>query len=210
MDIRKRKVKGIYVLSVLIILCLCLASVMNMFVSERKANALIAGASTTNIGELLLDNYATRADKMVFNGDNLSILYQKLTRTANYEEFKKIAADTLNSDDFRTNNDGQDVTVQINELLWNVAYLSTNRQGDPIVTLWLANSKQLSDKGYSATAQWNGYSSTSNGSYPSNMYGTSLIRVKALNNGGKYATSISELSTDEMPQDPNNAFAIYT
>ncbi len=208
MDIRKRKLRGIFVLSVLIILCLSVASVISYFIPNKSADAISDLSTATNIGELLLNNYATRADKMVFNGSNLELLYKQLTGTATYDKVEELSENTLNSDNFRTNNDGKDITVTINGLVWNATYLSRNRDGDPIVTLWLANSNQL-PSAY-RTAKWNDYANDNNGAYPSSMYGTSKIRAVTLNNGGKYATSLSAMSTDEVEKDTNNPFAIYT
>ena len=83
-----------------------------------------------------------------------------------------------------------------NDTVWNVTYLSTNRQGDPIATLWLASSNN--------TAKWNMYSDNADGNYPANMYGTSMIRAVTLNNGGKYATSLSNMPSIDYEQDINN------
>ena len=208
MDIRKRKIKGIFVLSVLVILCLCVASVISYFTPNNSASAISDSSSATYIGELLSNNYATREDKMLFNGVNLDILYKQLTGTATYEKVKELSVKTLNGDNFRTNNGGKDITVTINGLVWNATYLSTNRQGDPIVTLWLANSNQL-PSAY-RTSNWNDYSNNTNGAYPANMYGTSKIRAVTLNNGGKYATALNVLTTEEVEQNANNPFAIFT
>lgn len=60
MDIRKRKLRDIFVLSVLIILCLCTASVLSFFTSNKTANAILAddiATSSTNLDEMLLDGY---------------------------------------------------------------------------------------------------------------------------------------------------------
>ena len=208
MDTRKRKLRGIFVLSVLIILCLSVASVISYFIPNKSADAISDLSTATNIGELLLDNYATRADKMVFNSDKLSTLYKQLTGTATYDKVEELSEKTLNGNNFRTNNNGKDIMVTINGLLWNATFLSRNIDGDPIVTLWLANSNQL-PTAY-RTAQWNSYGENENGIYPTNMYGTSKIRAVTLNNGGKYATSLTTMSADEVEQDSNSPFAIYT
>ena len=208
MDIRKRKLRGIFVLSVLIILCLSVASVISYFIPNKSADAISDLSNATNIGELLLNDYTTRTDNMVFNGSNLELLYKQLTGTATYDKVEELSEKTLNSDNFRTNNDGKDITVTINGLVWNATYLSRNRDGDPIVTLWLANSNQL-PSAY-RTSNWNDYSNNTNGAYPANMYGTSKIRAVTLNNGGKYATSLTTLSDEEVEQDPNSPFAKYT
>ena len=60
MDIRKRKLRGIFVLSVLIILCLCTASVLSFFTPNKSAESIAVGnidSQSTNLGEMLLDGY---------------------------------------------------------------------------------------------------------------------------------------------------------
>ncbi|MDE6757644.1 MAG: hypothetical protein K2J89_00030, partial [Clostridia bacterium] len=203
MDIRKKKFKGICLVSALVILCFL--SVISFFMPNNSADAVSDSSSTR---ELLLTNYATRSDGLVFDGDNLSVFYKQLTGTATYEKVEELASGKLNSDNFRANNDGNDITVKINGLVWNVMYLSTNKQGDPIVTLWLAGSNQLPSEFQSM--RWNDYYDNSNGAYPANMYGTSKIRAVTLNNGGRYATSLDTLSADDVTQELDNPFAIYT
>ncbi|MDE5990005.1 MAG: hypothetical protein K2H36_00290, partial [Clostridia bacterium] len=202
MDIRKRKVKGIFVLSVLIILCLCTVSVLTCFTSSKSADAISDLSSTTNIGELLLDNYATRADKMVFNGSNLELLYKQLTGTATYEKVKELAPGRLNCDNFYTQNGNKAITVMIDNIVWNAVYLSTNRDGDPILTLWQARSSQ--------TAQWNYHSKDENANIPSSMYGTSMIRTITLNAGGRYYTSNDGSGETPVSQDASNTYAKFT
>ncbi|MDE5616568.1 MAG: hypothetical protein K2I78_02125, partial [Clostridia bacterium] len=189
----------------LIILCLCVASVISYFVPNKSADAIVDLSNTTNIGELLVDNYATRADKMVFNGSNLELLYKQMTGTATYEKVKELAKGTLDSNNFRTNNSGKSITVTIDGIVWNAVYLSTNRQGDPIITLWQARS--------SVTAEWNCHADAkSNGAsqIPPSMYSTSTIRNITLNAGGRYFTSNTGSGETKVAQDPSNTYAKYT
>ncbi|MDE7079662.1 MAG: hypothetical protein K2O95_06075, partial [Clostridia bacterium] len=95
---------------------------------------------------------------------------------------------------------------------WNVVYLSNTKSdgtGDPIVTLWLANSNQLPN-GYKY-AQWNYHADNlSAGSYPSNMYSSSMIRTLTLNNAGTwYQTNSGDVPHVVVPSE-NNPFAIFT
>ncbi|MDE5616539.1 MAG: hypothetical protein K2I78_01975, partial [Clostridia bacterium] len=208
MDIRKRKIKGIFVLSVLVILCLCVASVLSMFALDRKAEAVSSGVTTTNIGELLVDNYATRADKMVFNGSNLELLYKQMTGipNASYDDVVTAAKEKKTSADFRstknTQTGGKLITIIIDGIVWNAVYLSTNNSGEPILTLWQANS--------SVMAKWNYHADDANTTIPSNMYGTSMIRNITLNAGGTYYTSNTGSGATTVPQDSNNTYAKFT
>ncbi|MDE7079701.1 MAG: hypothetical protein K2O95_06270, partial [Clostridia bacterium] len=208
MDIRKRKVKGIFVLSVLIILCLCTVSVLTCFTSSKSADAVIDLSSTTNIGELLLKNYETRNDNRVFDKDTLSKLYKQMTGEETYEKVVPLSSGTLNGDNFRSRNGGKDITITIGGLVWNVVYLSRNRQDEPIVTLWLANSNQLPSE--YRTAQWNLYEDNVDGTYPANMYGTSMIRALTLNNGGTYYSNYNGGSPQSAVSSSSNPFAKFT
>ena len=93
------------------------------------------------------------------------------------------------------------MTITINGKPWYAMYLSSNRNGDPILTLWLADA--------SLSSQWSYFGDNADGDYPANMYGTSMIRAVGLNNGGKYATNFDSLS-NETSQNSSNVFAIYT
>ena len=89
---------------------------------NKSVEAIADLSDATNIGELLLNDYTTRADKMVFNGSNLELLYKQLTGTATYDKVEELSEKTLNSDDFRTNNNGKSITVTIDGIEWNAVY----------------------------------------------------------------------------------------
>ena len=60
MDIKKNKTRGFFALSVLIILCLSVASIMSFYSPKDNANAFIANnipSQSTNLGEMLLEGY---------------------------------------------------------------------------------------------------------------------------------------------------------
>ena len=120
----------------------------------------------------------------------------------------------------------QSVVVRLGGLDWIVTYISTAGD-DKIATLWLSNciqdafvgrSQTEGEKyGYVTTSVGTGlysdwsydwYSSTV-GTYPSNMYSTSYIRVVTLNNGGQYATSNSALSSKQS-KISSSVFAEFT
>jgi hypothetical protein len=106
MDIRKRKLRGIFVLSVLIILCLCVASVISYFVPQKSADALISASPVVSIGELLIDGYETVTNtdsKHIFNKDKLTELYKAINPSgADINSIKGLGTKT--SADFRANN----------------------------------------------------------------------------------------------------------
>ena len=70
MDIGNKKLKGIFVLSVLIILCLGMASVLSFFTPNKSAESIAVGnidSQSTNLGEMLLDGYENDTSGKAFN-----------------------------------------------------------------------------------------------------------------------------------------------
>ncbi|MDE6869385.1 MAG: hypothetical protein K2J75_01540, partial [Clostridia bacterium] len=182
-------------------------------IDNKQASAVGDYTNTTEIGKLTLDNYETNPYGKVFNGRKLSELYSALLGKsgATIADVKTtLASGNLDSQSFRTNNpDKKDVIVEIAGLKWAAVYLALNNTVDqePVLTLWLAESEQL-DSAYRSSV-FNDYTS-SYSTYTANMYATSKIRAVALNNGGKYATSATTLTTDPVDQDKDSPFAIYT
>ncbi|MDE6604915.1 MAG: hypothetical protein K2K85_02700, partial [Clostridia bacterium] len=165
---------------------------------------------STSVEDLLIKNYPSRNDGKVFELRQLTKLFKLLTNS-NGDTIDDVADLGLrNSDYFRSVNGGQDIIVKINGLTWYVAYLSTTNgaSSDVVLTLWLTDSQQL-PTAYQK-AQWSAFGNNNNGSYPANMYGTSIIRSVTLNNGGAYATSYSGSLDESYVQDKENPFAIYT
>ncbi|MDE7336877.1 MAG: hypothetical protein K2N32_02050, partial [Clostridia bacterium] len=216
MDIRKKKIKGYFALTVILIMCLCIVSAMSFFMPYERAEAISDLQQVKDLGNLLVDNYEEK--EKIFDGNQLSKLYSALLSEdgATYADVKSAtsgANGVKTSEDFRSKyNENKDLVVTIGGLTWNVMYLSNTKAdgtGDPIVTLWLTDSAQLPEK--YQTSQWNTYGGNNvNGAYPANMYGTSYMRAVALNNGGKYATSISALSSTGATQSYDNPFAMFT
>lgn len=182
-------------------------------------SATVGNSSYVNtVSELLVSDYTTRVDGKAFNSGSLSTLYQYLTgsSTATYSNVASLVSGTqtygtatipkiVTATALNTTNGGKDTVVTFGGLKWTVASLTKDTAGNVICTLWLATSSQLT----TATSQWGAFSNTTTyGSYPSNMYGTSYMRVVTLNAGGNYATSVSSLSS--YSQSSTNQFAKFT
>ncbi|MDE5756944.1 MAG: hypothetical protein K2I23_07635, partial [Clostridia bacterium] len=121
------------------------------------------------------------------------------------DDFSEI--ETLNSQNIRDNNKvlynnvSKEIVLTMGEFQWVVTYVSKDRSGNVILTLWLAKE--------SATVRANPYDdNTTSSTYPANMYSTSEIRAVTLNNGGPYATGISKIDT-ATPKDTNQ-YAKFT
>ncbi|MBD5100336.1 MAG: hypothetical protein HDT29_03545, partial [Clostridiales bacterium] len=211
MNIKTRKLKGYIALSILLILCLIMASAMTFYAPNNDAEAIAVenmDSQAADLGNLLLDGYEndTTGTGKVFNGDVFWKLVEKVTDSTSYN---KNNIDTLTavktSADFRSKNGNKDIVVTIDGKQWIATYLSTNTSGDPILTFWLANNE--------TTSTWstgeNNYKNSWGNQYTSNLYGTSFIRAVTLNNGGDYADTDSHMTTNS-PKSLTSPWAIYT
>ncbi|MDE6677368.1 MAG: hypothetical protein K2K12_06645, partial [Clostridia bacterium] len=215
-----------------IILAVCVAaliwcSILLPFAGKKKMSEAASG-----IGSLTFDDYDTRTDGNIFNGDELKKLFGAMTGSTNEDKTAtlKEATDAVqNSSSSVTGNPnyggtltepnsmnyaqlksnaGETITVQFGGFTWNVVY-ATIAGGDLVATLW--------QSGATGSSQWNGYAvlDTSN-PYPSCMYSTSKIRMVALNGGTtsgstQYATSTTQLGgTVTETQRKNNQYAAFT
>ena len=85
-----------------------------------------------------MPDYGSRSDNLVFDGNVLAKLIKYVTGT----DVKLSNADfpsLRTSADMRANG-SKEVYVTIEGKQWIATYLSTNLSGEPIITLWLANS----------------------------------------------------------------------
>ncbi|MBD5086120.1 MAG: hypothetical protein HDT32_01940 [Clostridiales bacterium] len=199
MDIRKRKLKGYVALSVLIIVCMLLASAMAFFMPNNRAEAAIDDT------DLLLDDYGDEGITKAFNTKVFWKLISKISNGSVTDEsgLSSLGATPVGSDVLRSYNNGQDIIVNIGGKQWIATYLSRTANG-PILTFWLDHSTTTSTYG---TA-----SNTSNGwanQYTPNLYGTSYIRAVTLNIGGDYANTNSQM-VQQYPQKAESEWAIYT
>ena len=140
---------------------------------------------------------------------------------------KTISAGSYNGTSYSSKTTAQDIEVTLGGLDWQVMYLSTDKSGNPILTLWLDNCVQDAWTARSATEgdhygfyQGGLYSDYSynwisddgvnyNYVYPPNMYGTSYINAVTLNNGGVYVKSSSATLTTAT-KSSTSAFALFT
>ena len=60
---KKRRKGGYFLLTVGLMLCLIIASMVCLYVPRNSAEAIASGAQTTDIGNILLNNYESRDKK---------------------------------------------------------------------------------------------------------------------------------------------------
>ena len=200
-------------------------------VSPVQAISYTDTTSYVSVGELW------NAEDQVFNKDNLSILKKYISGKADatIADINEMATNTSASDIMRaktldagTQGDitytaktaEQDIIVRLGGLDWEVMYLSKDKSGNSILTLWLSNNKQdawagrASDEGeyygFIDGALYSRWSCFSYGSdaYPANMYGISYVNAVTLNNGGMYSAG-SKVTTG-VEKSVDNVFAYFT
>ena len=187
MNIKTRKLKGYIALTLLIVVCMLIASAMNFFAPNNDAEAITTAnmdSQATNLGNLLIEGYEndTTGTGNVFDGD---VFWKLVEMVSGGGSYNKNNIDTLSavktSADFRSKNDGKDVVVTIDGKQWIATYLSTAadgpHKGDPILTFWLANNATAS-----TWSDTNNYKNYWGKQYTSNLYGTSYMRAVTLNN----------------------------
>ncbi|MDE5911172.1 MAG: hypothetical protein K2H24_02435, partial [Clostridia bacterium] len=204
MEFSKRLNKIFIVLLTIIISVGIFLTCFGAVYSNHSADAILASniaSQTTNLPELLLEDYETTGGKQVFDLDIFNKLLEQISGIpkANISSISGLGEKT--SADFRTNN-GKDIVVTIGGKQWTATYLSQNNKGEPILTFLLADGAN--------DVRFNSTSTNSDGNYPSNMYGTSAIRAVTLNNGGGYAETYNATSLTPTSKDLSSEWAIYT
>ena len=207
---------------------------LNDFGNNAKAITMTDTTSYVKVGELY------DVENQAFDSANFSILKKYISGNvdatisdidtmatsisdASIMRAKTLDAGTLNDIEYTAKTSSQDIVVRLGGLDWQVMYLSKDKNGNSILTLWLSNSTQEAWADRSATegeyygflngglySDWacNWYSNITS-PYPCAMYGTSYINAVTLNNGGQYATDVSTLSA-EVEKDANSVFATFT
>ena len=177
----------------------------------------------SKINYQILKNYlAGKVDATASDIDNLKSLGGNFGSSLIRQQ--TLDAGSYNGVDYLAKSNTQDIVVRLGGLDWQVVYLSRDKSDNSILTLWLDNCVQDAWTSRSATEGQNYgfingglYSDYSNGitsdytldpDYPVNMYGTSYINAVVLNNGGKCATSSSQVTT--ITKSTSSAFALYT
>lgn len=198
--------------------------------TETYAISYTDTTSYVSVGELF------DTDSQSINVENYHILLKYITGNANatYSDITSLASSVTDAsvmrgktldagDGYSAKSSSQDIIVRLGGLDWQVMYLSENKTGDPILTLWLDNNKQDAWADRSATegtyygfidgalySDWsaNWYNSGI-GTSPANMYGASYINAVTLNNGGVYATNYNGTYVS-VEKDSGNPFALFT
>ncbi|MCM1394430.1 MAG: hypothetical protein NC179_06010, partial [[Eubacterium] siraeum] len=202
-------------LSVFTIILLVLAFVLTsaiLSINGQIANAYTTGNIPNSIGSLTYSDYATRTDGMIFNNTVLEILFGKITgqTTDTYKNALSTVKGSTSTQvgyatgsdkdniqpytmDYSMINGGNTITVEFGGYKWDVVYLTTNTvgntdgDGDLIATLWMSESQ--------GATVWSPMTSATT-TYAASNYGTSQVRIEALNAGSSdYVSTTYPINT---------------
>ena len=187
---------------VLAVVCCALLMAMPRSAFAFTTSNMTSGA--VDIGDILLEGYADRADGKVFNGESMAALYEKLTGKTGAEIGDVDALGTLTAKQIRAKNGNKDIVLTMDGQKWTVTHLTKDNSGNTIATLWQATE--------STTHTWNPwYENVTTYAYPSNMYSTSFVRADALNSGGNgYVATKGATTLTKVAQKSDHKYAKLT
>ncbi|MDE5943091.1 MAG: hypothetical protein K2H30_02665, partial [Clostridia bacterium] len=200
------KKKSIFVVMLTVLFAILIGCAF--ILPEQKAKAYAPSSSTAI--DLTLADYEKRTDGKAINPLGLSKLFDVLTGVQNSKLSDVTALGDMDASQLNSNG----LVVNFGGRQWNGVYFTHNTDGDPILTLWLAdNSEVQANYGYNAGTAAS--SAVPTCSYPSDMYSTSQIRVETLNAGGDaggltYATGFEDCSGTVITDRKQNPFAAFT
>ena len=193
------KSKRLHLVTSLILILILALSMLPVMLISKNTNAYKSSTTTyVKVGELWNSN------AKMFNNTNLNtlLIYLSSSGTIDGVNASNVDAGTIRGYTYNNKTNSQSIVVTLGGLEWQVVYLTTHKStGAKVATLLLNDTTD--------TSVWGKHSSSSVGSYPANMYGTSYMRAVTLNNGGQYATSNSALSSSAS-QSSSNKYAKFT
>ena len=165
-------------------------------------------SSALTVGELLSNHYENRTDGKAFDRRALDDLLAALGGAdASLETVSGLG--NRDASYFYGQNGDRDIVLTFGGYQWTVTYLTQDREsGNVVVSLWMTSAPTQS--------VWNEWSSeTYSDAFPSNMYGTSLIRSKEFNSGSGYAASAADAAQGTArltpcPQSAEHRYAPFT
>ncbi len=191
------------IIIVAVLLCCCFVSFNNIndvfaFTTSNMASGAV------DVGDILLEGYADRADGKVFNGESMAALYEKLTGKTGAEIGDVDALGTLTAKQIRAKNSNKDIVLTMDGQKWTVTHLTKDTSGNTIATLWQATGSTMHT--------WNPwYDAATTYAYPSDMYSTSFVRADALNSGGNgYVATKGATTLTKVAQKADHKYARLT
>ncbi|MDE6551312.1 MAG: hypothetical protein K2M44_07455, partial [Clostridia bacterium] len=187
-----------------LLLCFCFISFDNIGDAFAFTSSNIT-TETVDIGNILIDGYASRTDGKVFDGKAMASLYAKLTGDSAKTDISDVdALGTMTAADIRANNDNKDIILTLDGRQWTITHLTKDRSGNTIATLMQAS--------YEDEVAWNSwYANTPTAAYPSDMYSSSYLRASALNSGGSgYIATNGSAYLTKLAQSATHKYARLT
>ncbi len=184
----------VFLFSTVLVFCAFFVPLKN----NKSAKAYKTSAMPTSIGSITFSDYADK--ETVFDAAVLKKLYGKILgqTTASYQDLAAAI-----SGGYKNYGQFGDIVLEFGGQKWAVTYVTEANSGDIAATLILADNTD-------ERMQWNVYTSGTNVDYPSNMYSSSQIRVKALNAGGDNGTHAYNSSSDGSAKFSNDGTNLTT
>ena len=192
------------VVIVAVLLCFCFVSFNNINDVFAFTNSNMTSGAV-NVGDILLEGYADRADGKVFNGESMAALYEKLAGKTGAEIGDVDALGTLTAKQIRAKNGNKDIVLTMDGQQWTVTHLTKDNSGNTIATLWQATGRVT----HTFFNPW--YDAATTYAYPSNMYSTSFVRADVLNIGGNgYVATMGATTLTKVAQKTDHKYARLT
>ncbi len=157
------------------------------------------------ISELFRGSAAGESAKN-FDAVNLSNLYFHLTGKTNATLADVNSKGTMTARAIKTNNGNKDIVVTLGGLNWTVTYVTKDKDGNTVATLWLADTPAAEKYQWQ---KWNAHAPTAK--YPSSMYSTSYVRASMLNSGGcGYVAANGDTTLTKIAQSESHKYARFT
>ncbi|MDE6550750.1 MAG: hypothetical protein K2M44_04570, partial [Clostridia bacterium] len=194
-----------------VIICAAMLCCALYFGIDRAEVVAVTNTSTSNPDIVRVDEIYKGVDTLNntkhFSGENLSKLYASITGNSNatIADINSAVAGgaQITSQDIRDDNGGKDIVISFGGLDWTVTYLTQDKNGNTIVSLWLASS--------SSTLRWNPWTDPATSyAYPSNMYSSSYMRAAGLNSGSGYVASSGATTLTKVTQSTTHQYAKFT
>ncbi len=224
------------IISILMIIITVIgAGVVLWYTVFRPSNAFTSSntSSFKRVNELLV-NKTTATGQKPFDSDTVETMVNMIYGSAGniYDQMNSMSATTtprtaatLRAKTYNKTN-GQSIVVRLGGLDWIVTFVSKDRYGDLVATLWLSNNYQ-SEWGTTSNNLGEHYGLVNGGlysdwsadwyhryagTYPSSMYGTSYIRTATLNNpySKRYSTDNDTIEQYTYSGSSDHIFALYT
>ena len=204
------------IITILIIAFFCLSATLTTLICLIKPNTNSYTTSTLTTSNAVFVDEIWDSTNKKFSKDNAVALLETISSDGS-GDIDTIESD-LGSDGVKTASEiftqksSKSIVVTLGGIKWIVTYLSKDKSGNVIATLYQADSSTT--KSTIGNSSYYGKNAPTSG-VPTNMYGTSYIRAVTLNNGGCYINITGNVSNPssvglKATQSSSHEYALFT